>query len=352
MGEKTEKPTPKKLRDARNKGQVAKSQDMPSAFTFITALSIILFSGGFIFKHLSAYNNTVFKQVSSHELTTVIPQLMYAAIDVILTVSLPIAAAVAVVGVATNVAVVGPLFTTEVFKFDLKKFNPVDNIKAKFKMKTLIELLKSVFKLSGAAYIIFTVIFKYLDDIIYAVSYPIEASLNLITLFLIDIIIKVGLFFFIIAVFDFWYQKHTFEKEMMMEKHEIKQEHKNSEGDPQIKGKRKEIAREMAYGGDGAAVKRSKAVVSNPEHLAVAIGYEPENNIPAPFILDMGRGKKADVILKQAEKYDIPIMRNVPLAHTLVETGEVLQFIPKETFQAVAEILQWVNSLNGDQNDS
>ncbi|SCA58585.1 Secretion system apparatus protein SsaU [Chlamydiales bacterium SCGC AB-751-O23] len=347
MGEKTEKPTQKKLRDARKKGQVAKSQDMPSAFTFITALSLILFSGDYVFQQLASFQITVFKNIPNKDLTTVIPQLMYTAIDVIMAVSLPLAAAVATVGVATNIAVVGPMFSTEVFKFDIKKFNPIDNIKAKFKLKTLVELIKSILKLSGAAYIIFTIVFKYLNDIIYAVSYPVEASVSLIHLFLVDVIIKIGLFFFLIAMFDFWYQKHTFEKEMMMEKHEIKQEHKNSEGDPQIKGKRKEIAREMAYDG-GGGVKRSKAVVSNPEHVAVAIGYEPENDIAAPFILDMGKGKKAEMILKKAEKYNVPIMRNVPLAHTLIDTGEILQFIPKETFQAVAEILQWINSMDGN----
>lgn len=348
MAEKTEKPTPKKLKDARDKGQVAKSQDMPSAFTFITALALVILFGAFIFRYIGAYLTTVFNHIQDPHLSSTIPQLMYSAIDVVLMTSLPIAAAVAVVGVAVNVAVTGPVFTAEVFKFDIKKFDMVQNIKAKFKMKTVIELLKSIAKLAGAAYIIFTIIYDYLPDIIHAVSYPMEASLNLMKLFFIDIIIKVGLFFFLIAIFDFWYQKRVFEKEMMMEKHEIKQEYKNSEGDPQIKGKRKEIAREMAYGDGGAAVKRSKAVVSNPQHLAIAIGYEPENNIPAPFILAIGKDNQAKEILKQAEKYDVPIMRNVPLAHILYENGELYQFIPKDTFAAVAEILQWVNALNNN----
>lgn len=352
MGEKTEKPTQKKLRDARKKGQVAKSQDVPAASTFIAALFMLLFFGPQCYNYLAAYLITVFKSIPDPNLTETIPKLMYKAIEVVFLASLPFAIVVATVGVAFNVAIIGPLITTEVFKFDLKKFDPISNLKGKFKLKTLVELIKSIIKLSGAAYLIFQVIFKYIHEIIMAVSYPIVASLKLMNLFLIDIIIQVGLFFIVIAFIDLFYQKYTFEKEMMMEKHEIKQEYKNSEGDPLIKGKRKEIARELAYGDGGPPVKRAKAVVSNPEHLAIAIGYEPENNIPAPFILAKGSGNTAKLILKEAEKHDVPIMRNVPLAHTLFESGTEFEFIPKETFQAVAEILQWVASLKGEDNPS
>jgi flagellar biosynthesis protein FlhB len=136
---------------------------------------------------------------------------------------------------------------------------------------------------------------------------------------------------------------------MKMEKFEVKQEYKNQEGDPQIKGKRREFARELAYGGGpGATVKYAKFLVTNPIHIAVAIGYERDED-PAPYVLEMGEDKFAELMIKEAEKYNIPVMRNIPLARTLYEEGEVWAFVPRSTYEALAEILRWVESLDREQ---
>jgi type III secretion protein U len=162
--------------------------------------------------------------------------------------------------------------------------------------------------------------------------------------FLVKVIIRVGIFFLIIAVADLIYQRRNFAKEMRMEKHEVKQEYKDTEGDPHIKGKRKQAAQEIAYQEGPASVKRAKAVITNPVHLAVALSYDDQVD-PAPKILIMGKGELADKIIKLAVEYNIPIMRNVSLAQTLFEKGDVNNYVPEETYEAISEILQWIQRL-------
>ena len=345
MGEKTEKATPKKLRDAKKKGQVAKSQDLPAAFTFIASVAIVLALAGTLYHEMADFLIGTFRAVTNPDLGTTIAALFYKANEVIFLASIPTLGLVTMLGVAVTFLTVGPVFAPEVFKFDIKKFNPVDNLKAKFKLKTLVELLKSLVKIGVAAYIIYLVMYKSIPVLIQTVSMPITGALIVFHAFLLEVVVKVGLFFLVVAVADFIYQKMSFAKEMKMEKFEIKQEYKNSEGDPHIKSKRKQIAQEIAYQeGPTGGVKRAQAVVTNPTHLAIAIGYEREVDV-APYILAMGKDLLADRMIKVAEQYDIPVLRNIPLAHTLWDEGEIYEYVPEETYEALSEILRWVASL-------
>lgn len=348
MGEKTEKATPKKLRDARKKGQIAKSQDLPSVFTFLASVAVVLGMSQVIYHELGKFMMNTFANVNNHNLGVTISNSFFESISVIFLVSIPSLFFVSLVGVLITFLTVGPVFATEVFKFDIKKFNPVDNLKAKFKMKTVIEILKSMVKIGIAAYIVYQVMYDSIPVLVKTVSMPISGALMIFNAFLIEVIIKVGLFFLVIAVADFIYQKRTFAKEMKMEKFEIKQEYKNSEGDPHIKGKRKQIAQEIAYQeGPSAAVQKAQAVVTNPTHLAIVIGYKEEIDA-APYILLMGKDYLAAQIVKLAEKFNIPIMRNIPLAHKLWDEGDIYEFVPEETYEAIAEVLRWVKSLKDE----
>ncbi len=345
MGEKTEKATPKKLKDAKKKGQVAKSQDLPAAFTFIASVAIVLMLSQMLYHDMADFLVGTFRAVNAPNLTNAIVTLFYKANELIFFASIPTLGLVTLIGVTITFISVGPVFAPEVFKFDIKKFNPVDNLKAKFKLKTLVELIKSIIKIFIAGYIIYLVMLKSVPVLIQTVSLPISGALLVFHAFLIEVLVKVGLFFIIVAVADFIYQKHTFAKEMMMEKFEIKQEYKNSEGDPHIKGKRRQIAQEIAYQeGPGGGVRKAQAVVTNPTHLAIAIGYKKEVDA-APYILAMGKDSLAERIMKLAEEYDIPVLRNIPLAHTLWDEGEINEYVPEQTYEALAEILRWVASL-------
>jgi type III secretion protein U len=349
MAEKTEKATPKKLRDARKKGQVAKSQDFPSALTFVVSISTTLALSGYLFQQLSSYIIVTFKSISGNlDLQNTAPSYLYQAINVIYNTSLPIAIFTAIVGVMTCFLIVGPLFSLEAMKPNLKKLNPIDNIKNMFKFKTVFELLKSILKIAGAIILIYTVVINSLPEIISTVTMPVLGAAYVFNDFLVKVVIRVGIFFLVIAIFDLIYQKKNFEKEMKMEKFEVKQEYKDTEGDPHIKSKRRQTAHEIAYQEGPAAVKRAKAVITNPVHIAVAVMYESETE-PAPRIVTMGKGTMADLIIKEAMNYNVPIMRNVALAQTLFENGEINNYIPEDTYQAVAEILRWIEGLESSE---
>ena len=221
MGEKTEKATPKKLRDAKKKGQVAKSQDLPAAFTFIASVTIVLTLSTFLYHQITDFITLAFTSVTNTELDTTILRLFFKSIEVIFLASIPVLGLVAAIGVIVNFLIVGPVFASEIFKFDWKKLNPIDNLKAKFKVKTLVELLKSVAKITIASYIIYLVMKKSVPVLVQTVSLPIAGSLMVFNAFLVEVIVKVGIFFLVIAVADFVYQKKAFANEMKMEKFEI-----------------------------------------------------------------------------------------------------------------------------------
>lgn len=345
MAEKTEKATPKKLRDARKKGQVAKAQDFPAAVTFVVSIATTILTAGYLYTQLSSYFISIFRAVAGNvDMENRAGGFISQAIMVIFNCSLPIMVLTTMAGLLTGFLATGPVFSLEAMKPDIKRLDPIANIRNMFKMKTLFELIKSILKIGGAFYLIYTVVWNSLPEIIVTAALPLLGTTQVFSDFLMKVAIRVGLFFLVVALLDLIFQKKNFAKEMMMEKFEIKQEFKDTEGDPHIKNKRRQTAQEIAYQEGPSAVKRAKAVITNPTHIAVAIEYESDKE-PAPRIATMGQGIVADQIIKAAIEYQIPIMRNVPLAHILYNKGKISDFIPEETYQAVAEILKWIASL-------
>ncbi len=345
MAEKTEKATPKKLRDARKKGQVAKSQDFPSAFTFVVAIAGTLASASFLYKSMANFLLEMFREAgSSGDLLSKSAGYWNYALEVIMTTSLPIMLVVTIVGVLANFLAVGPVFSFEAMKFDFKKLNPIEGIKQKFKLKVLVELLKSVIKITAAAVIIYFVMWYSIPEVVATAAMPVMGGAYVLGDFLTKVTIRVGILFILIGLFDLAFQKRVFSKEMMMEKFEIKQEYKDTEGDPLIKGKRRELFREIAYQEGPTAARKARAIITNPTHIAVAIRYEEETD-PAPFILTMGQGPIAEKIIAIAVEEHIPIMRNPPLAQDLFRRGKISEYIPEDTYKAVAEILKWIKAL-------
>ncbi|MCB1107230.1 MAG: type III secretion system export apparatus subunit SctU [Chlamydiia bacterium] len=345
MAEKTEKATPKKLRDARKKGQVAKSKDFPSAFTFATSFSLIVATSGYFFKNLAGYMLAAFTGVKEGEnIGAQIPMYVKAAFQVIFNTSMPFMILISLVGILVSFLIVGPLFSLQSMKPDIKKLNPVNNLKGIFKLKTFIELLKSIMKITGAFILIYSVVYNSLPEIVATAGMPILGSAIVFSDFLIKVAFRVGLFFLAIAIFDLVFQRKNFAKEMKMEKFEVKQEHKDTEGNPEIKGKRRQTQQEIAYQESPRAARKARAIVTNPIHIAVALAYDAEED-PAPKILVMGKGVTADSIVKVALENNIPIMRNVPLAQLLYNKGKIGQYIPEETYEAIAEVLKWLDSI-------
>ncbi len=349
MGEKTEKASAKKLRDAKKKGQVAKSQDLPAAATFIVSIAITIGMIPRIYERVGQLLSDCFSLVTHHNITEILGQVFFQAIFIIFITTIPIVAAVCAVGILVTFLSVGPVFAPEVFKFDIKKFNPVDNLKAKFKMKTVIELLKSLTKIIVAGILVYQVVVESIPSLIQSQNLPVADSLWIFAYFLWEVVKKVGIFFGAVAIFDFMYQRYTFAKEMMMEKFEVKQEYKETEGNPEIKGRRREVAREIAYSeGPAAGAARAAAVVTNPTELAIALGFE-QGVDPCPYVLAMGQGMLAKEIITIAEKFDVPIVRNLALAHTLWEEAKLYEYIPEKTYEPVAEIMRWLAELKHEE---
>ncbi|NGX45687.1 MAG: Yop proteins translocation protein U [Chlamydiae bacterium] len=350
MAEKTEKATPKKLRDARKKGQVAKSQDFPSAFTFVVSISAVIISSGYLFTNLGSYIINMFRRssIQNLDIRAMAGDLMNEAIMTIFRCTIPVLLVTVVSGLLVSFLIVGPMFSPEAMKPDIKRLNPVDNIKNMFKFKTVFELLKSVFKITGAFVLIWSAVYASLPELIATAALPVVASAQIFASFLIKVIIRVGIFFAAIAIADLVFQKRNFAKEMKMEKFEVKQEYKDTEGDPQLKGKRRQLAQEIAYQEGPTGVKRARAVITNPIHIAVAIQYDEEVE-PTPRVLTMGKGTVADRIVHFAQEFNVPVMRNVELAQTLFEKGEIGDHIPEEAYQAVSEILRWLETLEADE---
>lgn len=351
MAEKTEKATPKKLKDARKKGQVAKIQDLPAAFTFVVSLGATIAAMGFFFDQIGTFTLAMLRAVPTlgGDFGNLAASYFVVALQIILQSSLPIMGLVALVGVVVSFLVVGPVFSFETMKFNLKKLNPIEGIKQKFKIKTLVELLKSMAKITGAAIIIYIIIWNSLPQVIATVLMPPIASALVVNDFLVSAVIRVGLFFLLVALFDLAFQKRNFAKEMMMQKFEIKQEYKDTEGDPMIKGRRREMFREIAYQEGPRAARRARAIITNPTHIAVALKYNPTEE-PAPIILTMGTGVIADQIIKIGIENKIPIMRNVELARDLYTKGKISEYVPEDLYPAVAEIIKWIESLEKNSN--
>lgn len=345
MAEKSEKATPKKLRDARKKGQVAKSQDFPSAFTFVVSISAALLTAGHTYEMLAGFIISLFKMSGGNlDMQNQAAGIFSEAIMIIFNTSMPIMLLTTCVGLLVNAMIVGPMFSFEAMKPDIKRLNPISNIKNMFKFKTVFELLKSCLKITGALILIYSVVWYQIPEIVATAALPVYGAAQVFSNFLVNVIIRIGIFFAFIAIFDLVFQRRTFAKEMMMEKFEVKQEYKDTEGDPHIKSKRRHTAQEIAYQEGPAAAKRAKAIITNPIHIAVAIEYHADTE-PAPRIVTMGKGTIADLIIKVAQDNGIPIMRNVTLAQTLFEKGKISDYIPEDTYQAVAEILRWLEGL-------
>ncbi len=350
MAEKTEKATPKKLRDARKKGQVAKSQDFPSAFTFVTSIAATLFMTKYLFQQMAGFMVATFQSIGgTGDFSSKITGILAQSLQVILESSVPIALVTAMIGVLVTFLVVGPVFSSEVLKIDLKRLNPVTNIKNMFKLKTWIELIKSILKITVAMILIYSVVYNSIPEIVSTAGIPILGAAQVFSDFLIKVIIRVGIFFIIIAMFDLAFQKYNFGKEMKMEKFEVKQEFKDTEGDPHVKSRRRQTAHEIAYQEGPVSARRARAIITNPIHLAVAIEYDEEKE-PAPKIITMGQGIVADQIIKFGQEAGVPIMRNVNLAQILFQKGKIGDYIPEETYEAMAEILQWLKRLKEEES--
>jgi len=348
MSDKTEPPTHKKLQDARKKGQVAKSKEVSSA-ALITACFAVLF--GLMPTFVGEIQHMILAPTVFYESEWQLAAnaLLSEVVWTILLVIGPILAVVVAVAVISNMAQVGMLFVTEPLKPKLSNLNPGQGVKKIFGMKNLVEFLKSAFKIAFLALLLFIVIRSSLQDLVKIPHCGVNCIPAVLGSMLFQVMIYTVAAFVVIAAADFVYQKAHFMKEQRMSKEEIKKEYKEMEGDPHIKGKRKQFHQELLQSNTDDAVRNSKVVVTNPTHIAVALDYR-EGETPLPLITAMGKNLQAKRIVKIAQEAGIPIMQNVPVARGLFENGQLNNYIPGDMIEAVAEVLIWVRELEEERN--
>ncbi len=349
-GDKTEEPTEHKLREARKKGQLAKSQDVTSAALFLIGFFVIYFGGPMVSTELRKFINICFMTATTRDIDAgTIALLLDAGIKTMFVAIAPVSAAAFIVALFVNYVQVGTLITFEPLIPKLNKLNPIEGLKGMFKLRKLIELIKSTLKLSIVSYVAYTVIKDRIILIILSIRMPLSKTISLVWDLLFALSVRVGIIFGIIAIFDYAYQKWQFKKDMMMSKKEIKDEYKGQEGDPQMKAKRKQLHQEMAMSAGAEQTRKADAVVVNPDHIAVAIKYD-EETMGAPQVIAKGERLWAEKIKEIAKEEGIPILRNVPLAAALNEL-EVGEEIPEELYDAVAEILQFIYQLAEERGE-
>ncbi|EME74278.1 flagellar biosynthesis protein FlhB [Bacillus sonorensis] len=341
-GEKTERATPKKRRETRKKGQVAKSADVNTAVTLFIVFLSLLFFGSFMRDRLIGLIERYYKELIMLKVTEAnIPGLFG---DLALEAGMilaPVMVAALISGVLSNYLQVGFLFAPEVVKPDLKKLDPLKGFKRIYSIRAFVELLKSILKIVVVGTVTFAVLWQNFGDILRIPLLAPGKALSYVgwLAFLMGVSAAVALIF--LAALDYLYQKFDYEKSIRMSKQDIKDEYKKTEGDPLIKSKIKQKQKEMAMRRMMQEVPKADVIITNPTHYAVALKYD-ENKMDAPFIVAKGVDLMALKIRQIAKEHDVMTVENRPLARALYDQVEIDQAVPEEFFKAIAEILAFV----------
>ncbi len=350
-GEKTEEPTAKKLSDARNEGKVAKSRELDNAIGLITLFlllraTIASLGNGMLQLFQAFYSNIpdFVTENRSGANAVAISRLFQEAIIAFFKMVWPFFLIGFLAMVVINVFQVKWKVTAKPMKPQLSKFNPINGFKRFFSKDALMELAKSILKIIIIGWIAYISVRDNINYLLLLHKMPFMQALTLIGSVVIDAGLKISLAYLIIGLADYIYQKWKFKDEMKMTKQEVKDEYKNAEGDPQIKGKQRARMREASQRRMMQDVPKADVVITNPTHLAVALKYDAEES-SAPVVLAKGADYLAMRIKEEAKKADVEIVENKPLARMLYANVEIGEEIPPELYQTVAEILAAVYRL-------
>jgi flagellar biosynthesis protein FlhB len=345
-GDKTEEPTPKKIREARKKGQVFKSQDFTQALMFVTAAAVISAGGRTYIQELGGLMRDSFQPVAMRgdmPLNALLARMGYA-FSKFLLLSAPLLGALMAAAAAASFMQVKALFAPEIIKPKFDKLNPLQGFKNTFfSAKVYIELAKNLIKFGIVFWILYSVIRGSMRDIVPTVGMRIDQIAAIAGKLLYSILFKVGGVFLLLGGADYMIQKKLFMKDMKMSKEEVKQEYKEQEGDPHVKHMRKHLFEQMMHESIAHNVPKATVIVANPTHFAIALKYE-EASMQAPQLTAKGQDSMALKIIEIAKEHEIPVVRNIGLAHSLYDL-EVGHDIPEDLYEAVAEVLNFVYQL-------
>ena len=343
-GEKTEMPTPKKLRDAREKGQVCTSKDIVSTAILIVLFALLGWMGVALVDDGSMLLGYIGARMGGDVFEATRPAAGLATFIVVKHSFLFVLVA-AVIGIAANVAQIGFLFTFEPIVPKLEKLNPVEGAKKIFSMKNLFEFLKNIVKVSFLGYLIYKIIWASVPELLTMCYGTIDDVFPCLKLMLKRLAVYTAFGYIVIAILDRLFQGRNFTKQMMMTKDEVKREYKEMEGSQEVKQAQRQFRDEILNGPDPVkATKKASVVVTNPTHISVGVRFDAAE-APLPRICVMGADRVAKIIRETALAEGIPIMEDVPLARALYAKGRVEDFIPEDFLEPVAEVLKWAKRL-------
>ncbi len=352
-GEKTEEATPKKLEDARKEGKVAKSKELANGAGILALFLTLKFATGFMGNTFLSTFSEVYGMIPNVTIQYqgMVPEndfiilIRYGLLRVLI-ICLPVFVTGFIVAFLCDFVQVQWHPTLKPLTPKFSNLNPLNGVKRLFSVNALVELVKALMKII----LISIIVYSYAKDKLYYLfamyDMTIMQALNLILETVVDLGIRISAVYAIIAAGDFIYQRTKFKRDMRMTKQEVKDEYKQTEGDPQIKGKIRQRMQQASQRRMMQNVPKADVVITNPTHYAVAIQYDADM-YPAPIVLAKGENYLAQKIKEAAKENNIEIVENKPLARMLYSSVEVGEMIPPELYQAVAEVLAFVYKLQG-----
>lgn len=347
--DKTEEPTPKKQQESREKGQLGKSQDLNSAIVMAISFLFLYFYGFQVFQlHLEAAR-IIFEEFPNIDISeqNIFDQTKSATYFVLKAI-LPLLLIIFLAAVISNISQFGVLLTFKTITPDFGKLNPIKGLQQKFSLKTLMMGLMNIAKTALFAWVTYWFLSSVWISIFRQTGQEINHGLTLFADVFFELSFYIILIMLVLAILDFAYQKWQNLQSMKMTKQEIKDEHKNYEGDPKIKQKRRQIQQQMSRQRMMKDVKDADVVITNPTHLSIAVKYN-EATMRAPVVVAKGADLLALKIREIAKENKVPIVENRTLARALYQASEVGDPIPEKLFKAVAEILAYVYNLKNSK---
>ena len=340
--------TPHKRNESREKGQVAKSNELATTLALIGVLSFFFVAGYDTYHHLIDIMYGAFTaiggQLSAGKTILIFLSLMGIAFKIIA----PVMIVAVIVGVLGNIFQIGLIFSSQPLMPQMSRINPISGFQRILSMRGLFEAVKSIFKIGLIGYIVYRTIVSGLVDVVSLVD---ADKSNIAALFVstvgrigFQVFLRAALALLFLSIFDFLYQRWQHEQDIRMTREEIREEMKRTEGDPEIRRRIRRVQRELSQARMMKAIPEADAVITNPVHLAVAIKYDYEV-MDSPYVVAKGERKIARQIREIAEEHGVPIVENPPLAQALYKNVEVGEVIPMEFYQAIAEVLAYVHEL-------
>jgi len=348
--EKSEQASSKKLSESREQGQVAKSMEINSLAIFTTGLLVLFYTKAYIGGKLWEMTTYIFSSLDTLELSTnLISMYMVKGMMFMVSIIFPVLLSILLIALVVGYGQVGFKITPKALQPKFNKLNPVKGFKNSFlSTRPLFELLKSVVKLIAIGGFSYFILNDMIINSVGLVNFTITEIVNYMLENSISFLWKVSLVYTVIAFADFIYQKRKHKKDQMMTKQEVKEENKQTEGDPQIKGQIKAKQREIAMSRMLQDVPEADVVITNPTHFAIALKYDM-GNTSAPKVVAKGMDHMAQKIKAIANENNVPLHEDVQLARALYKTCDVGQEIPDDMFKAVAQILAYIFKLKNDK---